>query len=172
MSDWHLAQTKPNADHIAARNLERQGFVTFRPLERRKVARGTRVIEQVRSFFPGYIFIRCSDDIIPLSRVNSTCGITKLVMFGQTPSRVPANVINELQGACDEEGIISPHSGLITGSTVQLIAGSFAGFVGTLIDLSPSQRALVVLDCMGREVKLSVPRAQVQAAYSSLHRQV
>lgn len=38
MDDWLLTQVKPNADHIAKRNLERHGFVTFQPKEWHKAA--------------------------------------------------------------------------------------------------------------------------------------
>ena len=54
---WFLAQCKPNSHNVAKRNLVRQGFSVFLPLqETTRRARG-RFVTQMRPLFPGYLFV-------------------------------------------------------------------------------------------------------------------
>jgi len=164
MADWFLAQAKPNGDHIAKRNLERQGFHTFQPMERRTVAKGGRFHEQIRPFFTGYLFVSYPDAAAPWSLVNSTYGVSRLVKFGERPAPVPSSVIAELRAACDTDGLVTLMPAIVSGATVEIRMGAFSSFIGQVERLSPDNRALVLLDFLGKQTKVNVPTSHLLAA--------
>lgn len=164
MTVWRLAQVRPNADRIATRNLERQGFVTFQPLERSTIIRGGRFVPRLRPFFSGYLFVHYPGEASPWSLVNSTYGVVRLVKFGETPATVPASLICELQAACDDQGVIASQPCLATGSRVEVTFGALTGFVGEVERLTPDHRALVLVEFLGKETRANLPVAQLKVA--------
>jgi hypothetical protein len=56
-TSWFLAQLKPNCANIADKNLKRQGFQTFLPMEEETRQRNGKFVTAMRPFFPGYIFV-------------------------------------------------------------------------------------------------------------------
>lgn len=159
-----LAQLKPNSDAIAERNLGRQGFATFRPLERRTLVRGHRVVTVGRPFFPGYLFVRHPEDNAPWSLISSTYGVARLVKFGERPASVPEHVIAELRAACDHEGFIAVASQFAPGNEVEIQTGAFTNFIGRIERLSPNDRALVLIDFMGTQTRVTLSTANLRVA--------
>lgn len=156
MTVWLLAQIKPNADAIAQRNLERQGFATFRPLERRTILRGGKFVTKTSPFFPGYVFVNYSVERAPWSVINSTYGVVRLVKFSERPAHVPARLVEELLKACDRDGVITLNSQLAIGTEVIIRSGAFNNFVGHIERLSPKERAFVLIDFMGTQSRVNV----------------
>ena len=56
-TSWFLAQFKPNCANIADKNLKRQGFQTFLPMEEETRKRNGKFVTAMRPLFPGYIFV-------------------------------------------------------------------------------------------------------------------
>ena len=69
---WYLAQCKPNATHIAVRNLENQNFVSFLPLQEGTKRKGKGFQHQIRPLFPGYLFVHLDAAEGPWRKINST----------------------------------------------------------------------------------------------------
>jgi transcriptional antiterminator RfaH len=167
MSSWFLVQTRPNADAIARRNLERQRFVTFQPLEQRTRVRRGRFVPERRPFFPGYLFASYPEPAAPWSVINSTYGVVRLVSFAGRPALVPETVIRSLREACDGENVIAFGEDLAEGDRVEIASGSFAGFVGEVLSPTPNNRVLVLLDFIGRQTRVSLPATTVRPAPGS-----
>ena len=161
---WRLAQVKPNADHIAIRNLVRQGFSTFQPLERITIVRAGRFVPRLRSFFPGYLFVGSPETTAPWPLVNSTYGVVRLVKFGDRPTPVPEALIAGLRAACDAQGVIATGPQLAPGSAVEVTFGAFTHFVGKVERLGPDERALVLIDFLGKQTRVSLPVTQLKIA--------
>lgn len=161
MTHWHLAQVKPNADKIAIRNLERQNFTTFQPLERRTRVRGGKFVTQLRPFFPGYVFIAYPEVAAPWSLVNSTYGVARLVTFGGRPAPVPAGIVAGLQAACGEDGTMTLDHQLRAGAAVTISSGPFASFVAEVERITPDRRVLVLIDFMGKQTRVKLPAADL-----------
>lgn len=162
MSPWFLAQVKPNADTIARRNLERQRFEVFQPLERQTQIRAGRFVSKVRPFFPGYLFLSYPEAHAPWSLVNSTYGIARVVSVAGKPARVPSSVICELRAACGADGIIAMDHSLEPGDQVEVANGSFATFIGRVERLAPDNRILVLMDFMGKQTRITLKSADVR----------
>lgn len=155
---------RPNADSIAARNLARQGFTTFQPLEAFTTIRGGRFVARQRPFFPGYMFVGYASAAAPWSVVNSTYGVSRLVKFGDAPVTVPGSLIADLQAACDDKGFIATEVGVMAGSKVEIASGTFTGFVGQVERLTPDHRALVLIEFLGKRTRANLPVAQLKIA--------
>jgi transcriptional antiterminator RfaH len=164
MQSWFLAQVKPNADQIARRNLERQGFTIFQPMERRTAVRRGKLVEQVRPFFSGYLFVTYPSASAPWSLVNSTYGVSRLVKTGDRPAEVPPEVVANLFKACDEDGVIIAAPAVSVGDRVEVMRGALTNFVGQIQRLTPDERAIVLLDIIGKQTKVMVPTVFLRAA--------
>lgn len=156
---WYLAQCKPNATHIAIRNLENQDFVSFLPLQEVAKRKGKEFQHQIQSLFPGYLFVQLDASEGPWCKINSTRGIARLVRLGAEPSVVPDAIIADLMARCDEMGIIRDAGSLAAGDRAQLTQGPFSGFVATIADIEANDRIYILLDIMGQSTKVSIHAA-------------
>jgi transcriptional antiterminator RfaH len=159
---WFLAQVRPNADQLARRNLERQHFTTFQPLERRTRVRGGKFTTVLSPFFPGYIFISYPESPAPWSLVNSTYGVTRLVSFAGKPAPVPAAIIAALQAACGSDGVVTRAHEFASGSRVEVASGAFSHFIGEVERLTPDHRVLVLIDFMGKQTRVNLPAGDLR----------
>ena len=154
MKQWYLVQFKPNAHRVAVRNLQRQGFETFLPLQeitRRKVSRLT---VGLRPLFPGYMFVGVDVGEAPWNTINSTIGVSRLVSFADNYKPLPLSLVSSLMLRCDEEGKLLPPKTLNDGDRVEVLAGPFANFVATVEELDAQQRVWVLLEFMGQSTKM------------------
>lgn len=162
MSHWFLAQVRPNGDQIAKRNLERQQFSTFQPLERQTRVRAGKFTTVCRPFFPGYLFVSHPETLAPWHLVNSTYGVARLVSFGGRPAPVPQTIIASLTAACGPDGVVSRAHQLAPGTRVEIASGAFTNFIGEVERLSPDHRVLVLLDFMGKQTKVNLPAGDLR----------
>lgn len=161
---WFAVQAKPNAAHIAARNLLRQGFATFMPLERHTLRRGRNLVTTLRPYFAGYLFVGFDPDTAPWRAIRSTHGVSRLVSFGASPAPVDPDLVAELMRSCDAEGIMRPRLGLERGDVVRISDGPLAGLVGRLDAMAPQDRAWLLLEVMGKATRVSVPISGLRRA--------
>lgn len=161
---WFLAQLKPNCAAIAARNLARQGFETFLPLEEQTRPRRGHFETMLKPLFPGYIFVAFDAARGLWRKVNSTHGITRLVSFGAAPAPVPAGLVADLRGRCDDDGRLLPPETLRAGDTVTLTSGPLADFVAEVERITPDRRVWVLMELMGARTRVAVPASQLRSA--------
>ena len=154
-ANWYLLQLKPNAHKTAVRNLKRQGFDTFLPLMKVTQRRGTRFIDSSRPLFPGYMFVKIAEGHTPWRSLNATLGVARLVYIGAKPRPLPAALMTELRGACDEDGLLAPQT-LKPGDLVQIKTGPFSNFIATVEELTSTDRIKLLLEIMGQESRLAV----------------
>ena len=167
MSRWYVARTQPNAELRACRHLQRQGFDTYMPcyLKRRRHARMTRCSTSLADpLFPGYVFVRFDPDAARWRAIHSTVGISHLVCQGERPAPVPEGVVEDIRAAEDEAGMVPLNEAPVRGDRVAVDDGPFAGCAGLFDGDSGERRVFVLLDLLGRQVRVSVDRDAVQAA--------
>lgn len=162
-ASWFLAQVKPNSHAIAERNLSRQGFETFLPMQEETCRARGRFVSRLRPMFPGYVFV-----LFELARghsraVNSTPGLTRLVSFGGRPQPVPGDLVHHLRARCDDAGCFQTGTRLKPGDHVAVTSGPFAEFVAKVETLSPDQRVWLLLDFMGTQTRISLSTDALRA---------
>ncbi len=161
---WYAVFCKPRGEATAEANLQRQGYATYLPritAERRRAGKWVACVEPL---FPRYLFLRPRDAAHSLAPVRSTLGVTGLVRFGLQPAVVPAALIAELR-ACEAAALAGkdaaklPHHELFApGTVVKFMTGPFAGLEGIFGKASGADRAIVLLELLGRMQDVTVER--------------
>lgn len=159
---WFLAQIKPNSHQIALRNLARQGFETFLPLQGETCRRGRRFVTRPRPLFPGYLFVALDVGQGHWRAVNSTTGLTGLVCVGGRPQPVPQDLVSQLRARCDASGQMQPAAHFGPGDQVAVTTGPFADFVARVDELAPEERVWILMDLMGHQTRVALPVAQLR----------
>lgn len=158
---WYIAQLKPNGLKSAQRNLERQGFGVFVPMEQRTTRHGGRFKVARFPVFPGYAFLAVDPDAGRWQAIKSTRGVARLVSFGATPARVSPQLIEALDRRYGDDGK-EPPVALQPGDAVRITDGPFADFVSRVEAVSPERRVHLLIDLLGREARISVDPAHLR----------
>jgi len=153
---WYVARTQPRAEGRAVANLEKQKFATFCPRFRKSRRHARRVETVLVPLFPSYIFVSLDLAFDRWRAVNSTRGITHMIMQGELPQAVPPGVVESLQSRTRADGTVDLTSGLEIGQPVRVVRGPFADFVGTLQHLDSTGRVRVLLYLLGRSVSVGL----------------
>ena len=164
MSQWYLIQFKPNSHRLAQRNLHRQGFETFLPMQKITRRKNSRFVSDLQPLFPGYMFGGVNSALAPWHAINSTIGVSRLVCFEGKPKPLPVQLISGLMLRCDASGTLLPPKSLSAGDSVEILTGPFANFIATVDTIDPKQRIWVLLDFMGQKTRMQVNADQLQLA--------
>jgi len=143
------------------KNLDRQGFETFLPLQEFTRRQDARFVSDLRPLFPGYMFIHLDPQVSPWRKVNSTYGVTKIVSFGEVPAPVPAALVSGLLKRCDDQGRLVTSAPLRIGDEVTVVDGPFSEFVGTIEAVDAQQRVWLLFEFMGQSARIQVDGSQV-----------
>lgn len=163
---WYAVQTKPNQEDKAAFNLRRQGYGVYLPKYRR-MRRHARKTERVaRPLFSGYLFVAIDAGRQGWRAINSTLGVARLVSAADAPIGVPTAVIDGLRARECEDGCVrlEPQLHLKRGDTVRVDEGPFESFLGLYEGLTEGERALVLVDFLGRKVRALIDPEALAAA--------
>ena len=119
-------------------------------------ARKLTVVEA--PLFPRYLFVAFDPRRDQWRKINSTFGVSRLVMRGEAPHPVPDGVIEALIAVTVDGGIVDLAAKLQEGSPVRVMAGPFADQLAMLEQLDDSGRACILLEILGRQVRTTTER--------------
>ena len=160
---WFALQLRPQGHSRAHENLQRQGFTTFHPELIATARAGRGKITTRKPLFPGYLFVSFDPANPGWSAINSTRGVARLVTTDpRRPTPLPPELIAGLMARCDETGLLLPPKNLKIGDRIRVLSGPFADTVATIETLPDAQRIGILMELMGRQVKTSLPRSQIQ----------
>ena len=97
--------------------------------------------------------------------INSTVGVRRLVSPGERPAPVPRAVVDEIIAREDDTGLVRMDRlrPFREGESLQIAAGAFRDRIGLFECLSDGDRVTLLLDLLGRQVRVRVPLANVEA---------
>ncbi|TDG12895.1 transcription/translation regulatory transformer protein RfaH [Seongchinamella unica] len=159
MQQWYAVQSKPRQEAVALEQLQRQDYSAYLPRIRLKKRRRNRWVEVTEPLFPRYLFIQVDTGVQSLAPVRSTVGVAGLVRFGQLLRPVPDAVIDYLRAAEDaatgeRDDTAWPHR---PGDKLQVLDGPFAGLPAVYQQADGEQRALLLIELLGRVTEISLP---------------
>ena len=166
MRRWHVIHTRANAEWKALANLRRQGFEAYLP-RYRKLRRHARKTELVGApLFPRYLFLRLDAAKERWRAVLSTFGVASLVCRDGAPVPVPDGVVEAIMAREDSQAFVdlTRQADFKTDDAVQVISGPFADHLARFQGLSASERVILLLDILGRKLRVEVPSESVTAA--------
>jgi transcriptional antiterminator RfaH len=163
---WFVAHTQPRAESKARAHLNRQGFEIYFPryLKRRRHA---RKIETVAApLFPRYLFVAVDTTAQRWRSICSTVGVARLVCNGDNPTVVPEGIVEALKDREDVDGFIKLESRPLfsPGDEIRVLDGAFSSCLGLFEGMAERERVAILLDLLGRKVRVVLDAALVAAA--------
>ncbi|MEA3027595.1 MAG: transcriptional antiterminator RfaH [Alphaproteobacteria bacterium] len=163
---WYVVQTHPNSELKASAHLIRQGYEIYLPryLRRRRHAR--RIETVAAPLFPRYLFVTIDMSVQQWRCIQSTFGVSRLVCNGDEPAAVPNGVVESLQGHHDEKGFVrlKMPPRFAPGDKIRVLDGVFTACLGLYEKMTDSERVAVLLDLLGRKVRVVLDAESVAVA--------
>lgn len=161
---WRVIVTAPRAETLARDSLQSRDFTTFLPMVVRPF--GQRRITQ--PLFPGYLFALIDTTLPTWGNVFRSQGVEDVLRApGSTiPASVPRQAVEAIMAHCSalQAVIDDPRPALIAaGVQVHINAGLWAGHNGVCL-WSSHERIALLMDIMGRELRVVMPRRAVSEA--------
>jgi transcriptional antiterminator RfaH len=155
---WFAVYTKPRQEQIALQHLQRQGFKCFLPMAINPYQRRSQKSTRIEPLFPRYLFLNVAAGLQSLGSVRSTRGVSTLVRFGADLAHIPEAVIRAIRSRCEAgTGLVRLDPAPVgPGDQVRVFDGPLAGVNGLFQARSGEQRALLLVQMMGRETKVEV----------------
>jgi transcription antitermination factor NusG len=157
---WFAAYTTPRHEKAVVRQLDARHVESFLPLYSsvRHWKNGCRVTVD-RPLFPSYVFVRVrSGDSVKVLQVP---GVLSIVSSGREPSALPSAEIESLRAGLPLRRF-EPHSYLVAGERVRIVAGSLEGMVGVLVRRKNDYRAVLTLDMIRQSVSVEVGLDEIE----------
>jgi transcriptional antiterminator RfaH len=166
VTDWFVVYTQPNGETRALVNLARQGYQTYLPRYRRRRAHARKIDVVERPLFPRYLFVALDLMRARWRPILSTFGVCDVVRNGDVPAAVPPGIVEEIRAGEDAHSFdtVDPLAGAHAGDSVRILSGPFADLIGRLQYAAESERVVLLLDLLGGEVRMRLPRHAVALA--------
>lgn len=155
---WFAILAKPRQEELAEKNLQNQKYNVFLPrirVQKRKLGKWQDVMEPL---FPRYLFVQMNPNEVSISPIRSTRGVAGMVKFGTILKPVPNSVIEFLkrgEGTADGYHTLA-RSRFQPGREVEILDGPFVGLRGIYRIPRGKDRALVLIEILGRQNKLTI----------------
>jgi transcriptional antiterminator RfaH len=163
---WGVVHTFPHAERIASRHLDRQGFRIYLPryLKRRRHARRMDIV--AAPLFPRYVFVAIDKVAQRWQSIHSTVGIVRLVSIGDELATVPQAIIDGLRRREDINGFVQleHRPRFAAGDAVRVLEGAFFDRCGLVEGMSGRERVAILLDILGRKVRVILNTEIIDAA--------
>lgn len=163
---WCVVQTHVHSENRAAAHLLRQGYDVYLPryLKRRRHAR--RVETVPAPLFPRYLFVGFDLNVARWRSIQSTQGVSCLVCNSNEPALLPESVLAELRRREDDNGFIrlDLRPQYAPGDKVRVVDGVFGDSFGLFEGIADRDRVAILLDLLGRKVRVVLDREAVAAA--------
>ncbi len=157
---WYVVWCKPRQEAIAEQNLKFQGFDVYLPRIQVRKRRRNLWIDSVQVLFPRYLFVRVDRVRQSTASIRSTRGALGLVRFGVEPVVVPDRVVEAIVFREDTATGLHGDSRreFRTGELVTMIDGPFAGMEGIFASDDGDERAVLLIELLGKINRVSLSR--------------
>jgi transcriptional antiterminator RfaH len=164
-SKWYVAQTHPRAEAKAAEHLTRQGFGVYLPRFRKRRRHARRIDTVKAPLFPGYLFVAIDTATQRWLSIQSTIGVARLICNGDVPAVVQREIVDALRQREGDGGLIKlePRPFKI-GEELRVLDGAFTGTFGLFEGMNDNERITILLDLLGRKVRVNLEAESVVAA--------
>lgn len=163
MNRWYVVHCLPNAENRALFHLQRQGYEAYLPIYQ-KTRRHARRVEKVNSpLFPRYLFVSFDPGSSQWRPIRSTVGVSHLICRGDIPAAVPEGLVEEIRARQNEKGMVVPDWSFQKGDRVQIANGALLDQVGLFEAKDSDQRVVILLNLLGRKVKVRLSMEDIQA---------
>ena len=163
---WHVVSCKPRQEAVAETQLRRQGFEVYLPRIATRQRRNGCWREGVQALFPRYLFVRVDRFQQSIAPIRSTRGAVGLVRFGGEPAVMPDAVVAAIH-ARESAGTglhADPARRFAVGERVAVLDGPLAGLDGIFASDDGEQRAVILMELLGKTNRVRVSRDWISRA--------
>ena len=161
---WSLATVLPNCEERASRVLSDLEVDHRMFMVSQRAVKAGKVVEILKLAFPGYVFI---DRVGPLpADTEAVSGISGFVRFGdgivdatRVVADLEAEADNLVLGRVRRKDFVSR---FVAGDRIRITAGVASGLNGQFHQMISGDRAIVLLEFMGRHVPFTVDEFQIE----------
>jgi len=161
---WYALRSKPRKEEVVWKQAREQGFEVFYP--RLRVQPVNPRARKVKSYFPGYLFVKADLEATGLSVFQWMPHSIGLVSFGGEPSVVPDNLIYAIRQRVEEIAAAGGEvfDGLKRGDVVKINYGPFEGYEAIFdARIAGSERVRVLLELLDtRRVRLEMDASNIR----------
>jgi transcriptional antiterminator RfaH len=163
---WYVVQTQVNGELKATQNLLRQGYDVYLPRYQKRRRHAGKTDVTAKPLFPRYLFVTIDLATQRWRSIQSTFGVSRLVSNGDDPATVPEGVVHALKAREDDKGFIrlDIRPAFLPGDKVRVLAGVFMDSAGLFNGMADHDRVSILLDMLGRKVRVSLDADIVTAA--------
>lgn len=163
---WYVVQTQPHCEAKAVWHLGRQGFETYLPRYEKRRRHARRIETVAAPLFPRYLFVSIDRAVQRWRSIQSTIGVSRLVCNGEDPAPIADGVIDGLRHRHDEGGFVrlERRPRFAPGDQVRVVDGVFASCLGLFDGVSDGERVAVLLDLLGRKIRVVFDELSIAAA--------
>jgi transcriptional antiterminator RfaH len=162
---WFVIHTRSNAEKQALSHLRNQGFTAYLPCYGKRRSHARRIDMIQAPVFPRYLFVQMDAEYAPWRAIRSTVGVVDIIRHGDQPVPVPQGVVESIQAREDHNGLVVIADQFHKGEPLRISAGAFRGHTGLFECGGDQARVVVLLELLGRSVRVSVsPQAVARAA--------
>jgi len=157
---WILAKTKPKKEKWAEENLKNQGFMTYLPYLHSKKYVKNKWVSLKEVMFSGYLFIKVTENISKIHKINNTYGVSKLLLSRDTglPHTLSNHEFDELTAIVRKN-----NSGDINnGDKVVVTSGSQNKLTGTFLNKAKKNQVKILLDFLNNKHEVLIDLSMVQ----------
>jgi len=160
--NWFVIHTKPRKENRVKTHLEGMEIEALLPLcEDFLYVKGT-MRRVLHPFFPNYLFARL-DLERHYYKIKWTRGVNRILGIGNEPVPVSELVIQTLKDRMAMDDTVKLLDDLKKGDLVQITSGPLKDFIGVFQKgLSSNRRVKVLLNLIGVDVPLQIPRHQIK----------
>jgi transcriptional antiterminator RfaH len=116
--------------------------------------------------FPRYLFVGIDLATQRWRSIFSTVGVSRLVCHGDIPTPISDQVLETLRAREDKGGYVrlDHRPNFHAGDRIRVLEGAFADCLGLYEGMRDSDRVAILLDLLGRKVRVTVDLESVAAA--------
>ena len=159
---WVLIYTKAKQEIKANKNLQKQGFKTFLPLI--TASNKTSEFKSLVPVFPRYFFAQLNLKLDNWTSINSSYGVSNIVMFGEKFTPIPNGIIEFIQDKLDEKGIYKEEISskeFKRGDSLTIKEGRFAGINAIFLANKSKDRVLLLLKLLNTTINAEITKSDI-----------
>lgn len=162
--NWYVVYTQATKEAFAAQNLVNQGFEPYLPRYRKQRRHARRVETVLAPLFPRYLFVRMDPTQQRWRSINGTFGVSHLLTDGNEPQAVPEKVIEIIRSNEDGGIVVVQAPSFKKGQNLLVTEGPLSDLKGIFECVDDQERVVMLLNLMGRAVRVRLPGQAVTAA--------
>ncbi len=159
---WYVLHTKSRFENVVYDGLCKKSVEVFLPKIKVPSKRRDRKLLIKVPLFPGYLFVKTDLNPYRHLEIVKTAGAVRLIGNKEGPLAVPSSTVDSLRIMVATDHPVTTGNRLKTGDRVMVVAGPFAGVIGTFVRYRGKGRVVVNIEALGQHAGVDVDENDIE----------